>query len=228
MPMLHRAFLLDYTGFQRHVAPIVRALDRGDYSPLHTQAEKIINSMQPEEWLLHNQGTMLERIYPSDDVDSSDIGYWLLIVLSSFLQPAPSITYWGLLWEALRIVGWSENDAWLLIRGVSTASLLKPESDVAQGGLLKTSDPYWHWMIPTQSNQRGWLSLGQIRRLKHQLVSVQDAIMSLDRTTINTADAVNSQGLIDKDDHLRIAYHEALAMLNVAVEAARGLFLVIS
>jgi hypothetical protein len=109
--MLHRVFLFDYTGFRRYIAPIVQAVDQGNYEPLYTRAEEIIRSTRADERPLQEQGTMLESIDPSLGGDSGDIGYWLLVILSTFLGKPSSLARWGILRQALVAIGWSEEDS---------------------------------------------------------------------------------------------------------------------
>jgi hypothetical protein len=227
--MLHAAFVLDHTAFQHHIAPILVAIDRGALYPLRTKAEAVIGSMEPEEWLLQEQGTMLESFEPFGDIDHADIGYWLLVLMSTFLQRAPSLgTNWSVLLRALDIVGWSEDDSWLLARGVPTVSLLKPDIHIAPGTVLRESDPYWHWMVPTQSYQRGWLPPEQVHRLKPRLESARDAIMALDDTVIDASYGRSPYGPLDNVARLRDAYGKALAMLKAASSVGKALYMVIS
>ncbi len=228
--MLHSAFLFDYKAFRYQIAPTVQAVDQGDYASLYTQATRVVHSMQQEAWVLHNQGTMLEDIEPAQEITSSDIGYWLLILLSTYLQRAPSLgVNWGVLHKALPVVGWSDDEAWLLVRGLSTANLLKPEIGTVQAkSSLRESDPYWYWMFPISSYQHGWLSLEQISQLRSQLLAVRSSIMALDKTVIDASYGIGPDGPLDNVARLRVAYSDALSMLQSAEEAGLGLFMVIS
>ena len=221
--MLHRVFLFDYEGFRRYIAPIVQAVDQGNYEPLYTRAEEIIRSTRPEEWPLQDQGTGLESIDPSLGVDSGSIGYWLLVILSTFLSKASSLARWGILRQALVATGWSEEDSWQIIRGIHTASILKPDIDVGPDTIVRISDPYWFWVFPTQSYQRGWLPLEEIKKIRHQLVAAEPAIMALDLVVKGRSDK-ESVGI----ERLRLAYDEAHAMLQSAEVSQLGLFMVIS
>jgi hypothetical protein len=221
--MLHRAFLFDYEAFRRSVAPVVQAVDQGNYEPLYTRAEEITMSTQAEEWPLQDQGTGLESIDPSLGIDSGIIGYWLLVILSTFLSKASSLARWGILRQALVAIGWSEEDSWQIIRGMHTASILKPDIDVGPDTIVRISDPYWFWVFPTQSYQRGWLPLEAIKRLRHKLLVAEPKIMALDLVV---------KGQLGKEsvstERLRLAFDEAHAMLQSAEESQLGLFMVIS
>src|SRR5438046_7922487 len=82
MTMIHSAYLFDYDCFRSYIAPIIQEVDHGNYISLYRQAEVIINSVPSNEWILHDQGTILESITPSSEIDSTNIGYLLLVILS--------------------------------------------------------------------------------------------------------------------------------------------------
>jgi len=227
--MIHSAFILDHEAFRCHIAPVLAAVDQGNLELLRVQAEAVIGKIEPKDWLLQEQGTILESLGSFEDIDHADVGYWLLVLMSTFLQRAPSLgTDWDVLLSALRIVGWSRDDSWLLVRGVPTVSLLKPDVYVAPGTKLKESDPYWHWMVPTQSYQRGWLPPDQVCDLELRLESVRDAIMGLDETVIDSSYGRNPDGPLDNVARLRDAYGKALEMLGAARSVGQALYMVIS
>jgi hypothetical protein len=104
-----------------------------------------------------------------------------------------------------------------------TASILKPDIDVGPDTIVRISDPYWFWMFPTQSYQRGWLPLEAIKRLRRQLAAAEPAIMALDLVVKGQSgkESVSTE-------RLRLAYDEAHAMLQSADVSQLGLFMVIS
>jgi hypothetical protein len=172
--MLHSAFLFDHEKFRQYVVPIIQTVDQGVYDPLYVEANKVFSSVLPEDWVLYDQGTMLERFALSETVDSSDVGYLFLVILSTFLQKAPSLGSWGTLIELLKTTGWTKEDAWLVMRGNSPATILQPECQASPHDSLELTDPYWYWVMPTQAYQCGWLSCDEVCHFGERLASTQN------------------------------------------------------
>lgn len=230
MSMLHEAFLLDYSAFKSHIAPLTEALGRGDQTRLVEAARQIALSVAPEEWILHNAGTMLEDVGTAGELSSQEIGYCLLVVLSTHLTRAPSL---GIAWSALSTtlfdLGWPEEDVKLLIHGLPVVRLLRNETEAPDTSFLNGGEPYWYWVFPTQSFRRGWLPTDVVTRLHAKL----NASMSSLEPAISHPEAIrhNLRGSSQEHGHAGasdMAFRSALAMLDEAQRSAKALYLVIS
>jgi hypothetical protein len=222
----HSAFLFDYLAFRRHISPIISSLDQGDIQPLFAEAKSVFDDIEPDKWILHDEGTELERFEANEILDQSDIGYLLLVVLSRFLQPAPNLASWGTLSIILETnFSWSKEETEFLIHGTVLSSLLKPNE--APPKVLTVKDPYWFWMFPTQSYRNGWLPFEEVVRLLNKINTIRDQAVSsgsqVDNLTMG--DTLN----LSADDlkKIRASLNEVLLMLRSAKDAKRGLFYVI-
>lgn len=225
--MHQSVFLFDYQRFRQDITPVLEALDRGNYGPLYEWQKRVVQSMKPEDWILHDEGTDLDSFEPEEQMNNSDLGYWLLVVLSTYLRQPPSpLKDWGLFGHALYL---ADNKSWLMLDGSSTTSLIKPGSEAARPESLRVSDPYWYWVIPTQAYQSGWLSLEQIRSLEQRLVSNHDAIMEVDqRKLVEGTTGLKDISTPERITRLQTAYDDALKMLRTAIEEGVGLYWIFS
>lgn len=250
MGLIHRAYLLDAGGFRRNSIPILASLDAGNAQPLYEQAAAIVQQTVPGEWILRLAGDSLLDIrevnsvghpwrYPietrlrnASSIPSYEIGYWLMIIFSTFLKRCPGVggNYSILEWVLGDMLGWSQEDKQLLFEGVSTSLLLKP--DLPPASEARREDPYWHWMIPSHSKSRGWLSQEQISYVYQRLLSEKGTIQTFDHSRFGDHRGVIKidvpDGQLDYLRGLKAAFGRALMMLEAAQQAETELYMTIS
>lgn len=204
-------------------------LDQEIYGPFYKRMSGIARNIKPEEWVLQGQGTMFDEdvndlaVKPS----SGEIGFWLLVFLSTFLEEIQSShIQWGLLFYALDKVGWSKEDYLPLLEGSSLPLLLKP--DLRNSRFVVSDEaPYWNNMVPTQSFKRGWLSLEEISDIKSRLMSSQNAILSLSEENL----ASYSESVFinkSKKPALHAALNNLIALLESTENNHLGLLIIVS
>jgi hypothetical protein len=226
--MLYAIFWLDYQSFRRSIAPMIELLDQGEYLPLVEHAETIIRETTPDKWILQGHGTMLEPLSLDRAPDAMELGYYLLIILSTFLQPArPALTQPAYLQGALARVGWKQPEISRLIYGEKMASLLKPERCFVADQQPWPATGYWDWITPTQANHCGWLSMEHIGQLTLQLAAAQEALLTLSSESDEGLPSTNQLGEAF-GKHVRQAYDEAAAMLHQALAIQQGLLIILS
>ncbi len=251
MGHLHRAFLLNVGGFTKEIAPILTSLDRGDARPLYEKSVTIIRQTPPEQWILRLAGANLLDISKVDSMgrpwktpiqghleDAStippyEVGYWLLIVFSNFVQRCVGIGYdYNILDGALFLLGWDQEERRLLFEGKPTSLLLKPNKLLVP--VASYTDPYWHWMIPTHSKSRGWLSQENISKLHHRLLLIKEAVQSFDPKKFETDLSGFWLEVHEKEEQqyyyerLQVTFERAITMLKTSQANKSDLFMTIS
>ncbi len=250
MVLKHRGFLLDATGFQECVSPLLCSLDTGNAQPLFEQAIQVVEQNSPDLWPLELAGSALLNIRKVDSVglpwkepieeclqDAStirpfDLGYWLLLVFSKFVQQPTGIgVNYATFCAFLRnFLGWNVHETKLLVQGIPAVVLLKPNA-ASRSSVLK-GDPYWYWMIPTHSYERGWLSQDQISMLYHKLIAQKQAVESFDYRRFTSRGPGFSyrepDERIDRVNRLHEAYGRAIEMLEDAQRTKKELYVVLS
>ncbi|MCL4267173.1 MAG: hypothetical protein KJ069_28600 [Anaerolineae bacterium] len=189
MSLKHTAFLFDYPKFQSTIAPLVRSLDTGDFAPLQEKAAQIRHEISLDEtWILHDKGTHLMDDYNlirDSRYQNGLWGHWLLIILSSFLQPIVSLEYdWSKLSTTLRSLEWVEEDVEKVIFGLPTVWLVKPRAPYQRGMVTEWTSPYWYWIRPMRCTYCGWLPVEEMNRLQKRLRDQQMLIESDVTTSI--------------------------------------------
>lgn len=250
MGLLHRAYLLNAGGFKEKVAPILASLDTGDAQPLYEQAVAIYQQTVPGEWILRLAGDSLldirevnsvghpwkdpieNRLKDASTIPPYEIGYWLLIIFSTFLERCPGMgsNYSILEWVLGDMLGWNQEDKQLLFEGVSTSLLLKP--DTVPVLVVAREDPYWHWMIPSHSKSRGWLSQEQISYLYQRLLLEKETIQTFDYSRFGDHHGVFRidvpDGQLDYLKRLQAAFGRAIMMLEAAQQAKMEVYMTMS
>ena len=84
--MLHSAYLFDVEQFRDQVSRYLVQIDNGIYEPLYRKYQEVLRLTAPEEWILHDQGNLLEDFPLTDHFDHFELGYLLLVYLSTFLK----------------------------------------------------------------------------------------------------------------------------------------------
>ena len=249
MALRHKAFLLDAHEFREKVLPILVSLDSGDARPLYELALSTFRRTEPSKWVLGMAGSSLlditkvnsvglpanrsveDLLRDTSAIPPSELGYWLLLIFSDFLQECPGIgVNYAILDRVLNMLGWSQDDRRLLFEGVPTSTLLKPASTPVP--TVSEKDPYWYWMIPSHANKRGWLSQDQILRLYHQLHAEGRSIRTFDHRRFGEKWGLMPitvpDGQLDYLKRLHEAFEHAIMMLEASQQAKTELYLVIS
>ena len=226
--MLHTAYLFDVEQFRDQVKEYLDQLDKGVYEPLYRKYQEVLLSTKPEEWVLHDQGTTLEDFLIEGHISSFDLGYLLLVYLSTFMKkcPSPGSDY-GLLFRVLlESAGWDEDHIWLLLRGMPVGSIFKPE-DKSMDFSFHMDGPYWKLVFPSQSWQRGWLPVDKAIQLKQDLLAIKDHIYSLDESFLEEF-FLGPFGRTPVKPRLKRAFDTEFLMLSEAERLNLALYLVIS
>lgn len=226
MSLGHSTFLFDYQSFRLEVMPLLKALDEGNPEPLHQRVLQIRASVpDSKKWILHDRGTEIGGDFGLDR-DPQQInrlwGHWLLIVLSTYLQPGGSLIFeWTTLSSILNLLNWSEKDRLDLLAGIPTVLLLKPNTQDVPKIQGRLEAPYWYWVAPIRCYRFGWLPLEEVDRLLNKLVHDQ---VLIDTALLKQIPKV-IQGVRQPGD---VAYQRAIDMLRQAKSANVGLFSIIT
>lgn len=242
MGLLHRAFLFDASAFRESVSVILKELDAGNAQPLFDRAETIVDRTKPDEWILRLAGAALWRIRKYDSsgrlredpiegqvanagaIPSYEIGYWLFIVLSEFVQRCPGMGYdYSVLEWVLGELGWRQEESQSLFEGESASLLLKPEE--APVGIVKLSDPYWHWMIPLHSQGRGFLFLEKALILRKRLHAEEMAIREFDSSLFRKLRVPEPEAQLNYFERLQVMFDRAMMMFESAEQAKLDLYM---
>ena len=252
MALRHHAFLFDIHAFHKSISSLIVAVDRGDLLPLFDQANKIIKDVAPDVWLFDDVGSPLmgrdeihkvnfagvprtqpitQQLADAKAVHPGDIGYWLLIVMSRYLEKSSGIgSNYSILETALTNMGWSHANRERLFYGLPTCLLLM--SNCTRVSLRTDKDPYWHWIVPPHAQSSGWLPPEEVVRLVDHLASMQPRIQSYDPQLFPNPWQLTGEALIDSQHdffvRLHNAYDEASVMLRQAQQSNRGVFMVMA
>jgi hypothetical protein len=163
--MRHFCFLFDYRSFRENNSELFSDLTRGDTHRLKKHVDAIRSNISSKDrWILEGKGANIEASEFEIDKKfrNAKIGYWLLIVLSQYLEPLPSLNFeWRKLYSFLLSTGMSDDDVEELIFGDPVSSILHP-SKIRKNNLA-WSDPYWMWLRLDRSPYNGWHSIEQVR-----------------------------------------------------------------
>jgi hypothetical protein len=235
--LLHSAFLFDYAHFRQDIDDLLSEASKSNFLPVYERAKQNARHIEPEDWILHQHGTTLslspfedKKYVEQDGLDESvEVGYCLLVILSSYLENCPSLgENWGFFEMALKNVGWIDLDARLLIKGLPIEMLLNSDARIVQSKYRELGDPYWRWVIPTQAYASGWLPIEEIHRLRSKLEETERMLERVDFTDWAGIDTTNPAVVKEYDKSLQGAFTDVLAMLSIAEEMGAGLFMVIS
>ena len=250
MAIRHRAFLLDSGAFQSEVAPILEALCNGDNRPLFNTAMDVFKEVRQKDWPLSSTGESLFDIsrfkrvgQPWEEpieavlndtgiVHPGDIGYWLLIIFSKFVNNCTGIGInYSILDGILSERGWSEFNRKLLFEGNPTYFLIKPEltHDHPQN-YDKWS--YWNWMRPKNVFKEGQLSIADIKKLNFLLQEDQGFIDNYDYREFGEEwmgwTLTVPEGQLEFLTRLREAYSRATKMIAEAFDTNKSLYVTLS
>ena len=252
MALRHYAYSFDVDGFVKSVCPLVESVDKGDLRPLFEMTAITIRNGFLVPWVLEEAGSRLPsedelvmsnsvglpRLQPLEDYlknvvapPPDEIGHWLLIILSRHLKVSCGIgADYSVLEMALGNVGWSEIDREYLILGLPGCRLIR--SDCTRLAQRNDSDPYWHWLVPSHAQSSGWLPHLETRRLLDLLAQTQPAIRNYDVCLFPNPWGLTGDELCDSradwNSHLQIAFDRAVTMLETAVNAENGVFMVMA
>jgi hypothetical protein len=250
MALTHRGFLLNAKGFEERATPILAALDAGDAQPLFAQAVLAFERTTPDQWPFRQCGERLLDIRKVDTtgrawqepierqlgnipaLHPSDIGYWLLLILSAFVERRPDIDIgddYPILDGVLQILGWSEENRRLIFEGIPISALF--ESRVPPIEQID-SRHYWNYARPYSSRAAGWLSQRQTSELHRRLLTERKSTETFDpkrfgdrfmgrRLTV-------PEGQFQYLKLLHFAYGRATRMLKAARQAETELYVVLS
>ena len=250
MALRHRAFLLDSDRFKHEVQPLVDALDRGESKPLFNCANKVFKSGKTEDWPFTTIGESLvdisrftsvgkpwkkpieAKLNDLEFIHASNIGYWLLIIFSKFVDECTGIgSNYSILDGIQSEHGWAELDRKLLYEGKPTCSLIKP-------GLAHIHPQnynewrYWHWMRPGYVFKEGQLSIADIEKLNFLLQEDQGFIDNYDYREFGEEwmgwTLTVPEGQLEFLTRLREAYSRATKMIAEAFDTNKSLYVTLS
>lgn len=237
MAILHTAYLFDWEAFRAAALPLAQAVDRSDDALLRARANAVLDHLQRDEreWLLHDpkSNPLLDLGRWPSPLKPDQIGYCFLVLLSSFLRrsPASLLGDWAILHAGLAALGWRENDAVLLTRGLYAEVLLRP-GRVADPLLRPTlggdtSRDDYAWWVRARNGDTGWLDTATVARLLPRLQALQGDLARLDGEQLRRA-TYPTTGRSASPARLLTGYQHAVAMLTAAAQEDRGVFMTIS
>lgn len=249
MALTHIAFLFDEIAAKKRIEPITAALKMGTARRLFNEALNDHLHFDAANWILNHAGARLfdirifnfvglpyrEKIEPRlqdiSKLSQSDLGYWFLIILSTYLKPADGIgTDYSILELCLERIGWKIENIRLLINGNPTSQLFN-NNLVDQPSKLLNSDPYWYWVRPSHSQKSGWLGQQQISRLLTLLQESRRAISEFDPQLFGNHFGLLPisvpEGQVDYLNRARKAYDATIGILETAVRNQSGIYEVI-
>jgi hypothetical protein len=239
MALQHQSYLADIQGFQIKISPIIDALDSNNATPLFDAALEIVFKKRSDNWILKSAGSGLFDIRSLDftgrpyqepimprlknvrKINSSTLGYWLLIIFSTYLRFCDGIgSDYEILEFCLNSLSMRTSDIRLLIDGLPTSLLIKAHAS-EEPKILRHTDPYWYWMRPSHSfGHGGWLPKDIINNLFDELTSRKNSIETFNPKLFGkqwgtlTISALDGQ--IDYYNRAQATYKSALSMLQEA------------
>lgn len=227
--MYRSIFLFDYKNFLINAKRLFLSIDEGDFHPLLTEANSILDHVPSKAWILDDCGTNLERLSLESIDDPFNVGYLLLIVMSKYLkEKLPSEGNFRLLYGALNRSKFPGN-AKSLIFGNPINSLFELDNDIFYGECKNQSRSYFQWIRPSQSYNAGWIDIEQINALTAQLFTAEEDILSMNEATLELIEThIPPEYRFDPKKRLNSAYNSAISMLFSAQKNNCGLYMVIS
>ncbi len=225
MSMRQSLFLFDYEGFKRAANPLVAALENGNPGPLQDAVDSVRQEIPGANKPIFDEvgiplGGELRASRESMHLQAT-WGRWLLVVMSRFLSPAPSLEYkWSDFLGVLGYIGWSSQDQQEFIRGLPTTWLIKPQAQHPYDMLIKHDMPFWYWVRPVQCTYCGWLSAEKAANISAHLEADGSRIPGLGNITV-------SLGVTLAASDIRNMFETVIHTLNTAIAAEIGLFSVI-
>lgn len=249
MALTHQAFLLEIDGFKKNITPVIDSLNSGTAETLYKNATQVFQTNQ-KNWALNSiDGDLTNIQYQNfagipykkpiepllndlSNLQSADIGYWFLMILSTYLEKIDGIGFDFKIFEwCLEKIGWNADDIKLLIYAMPTSVMLKVDTDI-QPKKLSHSDPYWFWVRPAYAKESGWLSKQQISYLLDKLRFAEKSINAFDPNLFGLQWGMMPislpEGQIDYLNRAKIAYQSTIQMLETAVRRNKDLYIVIS
>ena len=197
MALGHRAFLLNTDSFRQRLSEVLPALETGDARPLYQQASMVVEQDRTEPWPFVFAGDSLIDIRKENysglpwepwtaaslrnasKIHITDIGYWLLLLLSSCVKRIPEIDVgadYSILDGVLEMLGWKESERQLIFRGTPISAIAGFDMAAADQANRRH---YWHRVSP-RAYSAGWLSKKQVKKLYRHARREQKAIRTFD------------------------------------------------
>jgi len=229
--ILHSAYLFDAEQYRQTIAPLIPAIESGDYHALRQLAWDTIQA-NSSVWSFLEQvqlGCSAED-FEHDEKDPNNVRFWLMVVLGQFLKSTYSLhDYWGnrkLLERALPLAGWTLQEITLLVVGESMCTLLAPHH---------VSDPIIrsHWVDGKRSpwcefgEGAGWLGITVIQYLHSKLLRTQEDYPELYIHPLVQQEITSYKDQV-RTDKLQVALEEVDTILSSAIEAKKALFLTVN
>ncbi len=250
MALRHRGFLLNAKSFEERVSPILAALDAGDAQPLFAQAVLTFERATLDQWPFRQCGERLLDIRKVDSMGGawqepieqqlgnisalhpSDVGYWLLLILSAFVEGRPDIDIgddYPILDGVLQMLGWNEENRRLIFEGIPISAMFETRVPPIE---QIDSRHYWNYARPYSSRVAGWLSQKQILKLRHRLLAERKSIETFDSKRFGDRfmgrPLTVPEGQLEYLKLLRFAYDHATRMFEAARQAETELYVVLS
>lgn len=231
--MFYQASLFfDYLGFQYEASKLCQAIENGNLRPLQERVYEIAITTPPDKFVLRNYGYGGDLKTPesidivlSSPYRNAEIGQWLLVVMSTYLQPCPvSIGYnWKNLAQALETLHFPDEDIDKLSTGLPTSLLINTQASPQHLKVVAHTDPYWQWVRPLYTYQQGgWLPISECQRL---LLALQELKLSMLEIETGFPNLPESAEVYWKNSVLQ-GYQDACTMLKASLAKDKGLYMV--
>lgn len=209
----------EYDDFQIEANSLAMSIEKGEIQPLLNEVAKIAAVPKHQEHLIkYGYGDVLP-LPNIRDVEISThqnliLGKWFFILMAEYLESVPNSVGYDcrILSEGLSHLGWSEEDANLLIHGESIAVLFGEKS--ASKPSVDQKDPYWFWVRPLYSyNQGGWLSVANCKRFQRKLHETY-------AENIENRKYLRSEFFTGKDEAWIVSFTRGIRTFDVIFESA--------
>jgi hypothetical protein len=243
MGLVHSISLCDYDTFQASVLPVVVSLQEGNLEPLKRRAIMashrlrllyrtipIVEDTQNRayddlEWHFryHGDGGSVpkaEAIQIEGEPSPQRLGEWFRLILGEFLYPPfPVSTTWGLVAEALQVMGWSQTDTNLFFIGEPMITLVGGKEAIADLVVIE----------PFPARKAGLLRTENIIRFRSQFAKLHDEIHAFDVRLFPFAFDREDPILVrDYKKWLIEGYESLLFYYDTAIRADLGIITTIS
>ena len=214
MGLAHRAYSFEPRVFHANLADRVIRDHEFRPDPFHTLASEI--GAHPSD--VAREVLQLIRFDEDDwlENDTANLDAWYMISLAGVVAPAPnlSIPSYNTVEEVLPLIGWSPEDARILVYGNDLGTL--PE---------RYGHELLHHRFTNLRQYAGWLDLGDARSLLSNLTAAEGSFLHPPQVAIDRLKEYAGYLGADPASLLAPAYLEAREMLRAATDRGHALLL---
>ena len=246
MAIYHKAYIFGRSRFERRIVPLIDALGRGEIEPIFNEALGVQNKSSSNQWVFNEVGDIWPdiesrsfggqpRSTPLDkhclsDIDPMDIGYWLMIILSKYVDSYCGLREnFSILSTVLeKRMGWAKDEIDLLVQGMPLSTSIFSDYDFNFDDPKKNMEDIQLRMSHTKSE--GLLPKEQIRFYLDKLLLAEKSIKAFDHREFSGnwlgTPILNVEGQKEYKARLNHCYHRAIVMLEGAILYKKELLMI--